>query len=174
MSLSTMGLIFFIAGLILLVLTIIFTMRDWHLSQVCTQPSSARIVNVRYEPAYDEDDSDEWIATIQYTADRGLEYTKPDALKAYKEGEYQIGDEIAIRYNPSNPSEYVVGRGPFDLRPYALFGGVDLAVLVLPYSIVQIVRFRRRRAAVRLAARREKNLQAAQSPWDSSQENPRD
>lgn len=169
---STILRIFFVAGLFILLCSGYAGYQYWHLSQVCTQPSAARIVDVRYEPAVDEDDSDTWIATIQYTADRGLEYTKPGAISTSTEGKYRVGDEIAIRYNPSNPSEYViVGNSWVGL---VIIGSILAIVFIPPYSIALIVRFRRRRAAVRLAAQREENLRAAQSPWDSSQETTRD
>ncbi|MBT1179566.1 DUF3592 domain-containing protein [Bifidobacterium vespertilionis] len=169
---STILRLFFVVGLFILLGSGYAGYQYWHLSQVCTQPSSARIVDVRYEPAVDEDDSDTWIATIQYTADGDLEYTKPGAVSTSTEGKYQVGDEIAIRYNPSNPSEYViVGNSWVSL---VIIGSILGIVFVLPHSIALIVRFRRRRAAVRLAAQREENLRAAQSPWDSSQETTRD
>ncbi|WP_190971986.1 DUF3592 domain-containing protein [Bifidobacterium vespertilionis] len=170
---STILRIFFVVGLFILLGSGYAGYQHWHLSQVCTQPSSARIVDVRYEPAVDEDDSDTWTATIQYTADGGLEYTKPGAVSTSTEGKYQVGDEIAIRYNPSNPSEYII-IGDNSWLGFAIIGSILGIVFILPYSIALIVRFRRRRAAVRLAAQREENLRAAQSPWDSSQETPQD
>ncbi|PJM79821.1 DUF3592 domain-containing protein [Bifidobacterium scaligerum] len=95
-------------GAIMLVVNIIFLVDEVRLRADCTELTDGIVTQLVFNPAdeSDEDSSDTWTPVFRYSAD-GQTYEQKFSI-ASSPPRYEVGQAVAILYDPANPSRYVV------------------------------------------------------------------
>jgi len=110
------------------------------LEKVCTDPVTAKVVDVLWETENDDDGviRDTYTPTIEYEY-KGKTY-KHTLVKVYNENEYKENDKVQILVNPKKPKELVLkGKGKATV-PAIIF--IVLGGIVTVFSIFGKVEFK--------------------------------
>ena len=126
----------FLIGLILLGGSVFFYFRAGELAKVCTEKTTATVVNMREDFAYEE-------GGMRYIYYPIIEYTVNNEQITGELGSgsnpplYSVNETLEILYNPSNAEEFIVAGENQNLT-WIILGG--LGVIFLAVGIYTLVK----------------------------------
>ena len=137
------GIIFFVVGVVFVAFTVFMAVDTSRLKRVCTEDTTARVVDIYTKESYDDD------GYVKQTYYPVFEYTAAGEVleETYRVGTnpcaYYVGQVVPLKYNPDNLYEFVVVGEKTSTLIMVIFGGIGTLFTII--GIVFLITLRSQR-----------------------------